>query len=830
MQDLRYGVRMLLNRPGFTAVVVLVLALGIGANSAFFSVVSAVLLRPVPWEDPERIVNVWETNLKRGEDNALVSAVNFLDWRDQNHVFEHVAGWRFLYLNLTGRGEPERVQGLTVSPSYFPLLRVNPALGRTFLPEEEQPGHGKVAILSYGLWQHRFGSDPGIIGQQIAVEGEPYTVVGVLPSDFRIFRVLNRELDIYIPLTLDHTQLSREGMTAESGTRGDSEQIMFVYARLKPGVLPEQARAEMETIYRRLEQEYPKTNSGQGVKLVSLPDQWSEGFRPTLLMLLATVGFVLLIACANAANLLLARTTVRQREMAIRAALGASRLRLIRQSLTESLLMALLSGAAGLLIAYWGIDLLNGLIPYTAVNRAGEFRLNLSVLGFTLMISLLTGVVFGLAPALQSSKVDLTESLKGGGKGAHSGARGGRLRNLLVVSEITLAMVLLIGAGLMIRSLLSLHAVDRGLDTDNVLTMQVFLPRAKYPGGRQVASFYQRVLQRVQTLPGVESAAAINYPPLGLISPTVPFIIEGRTPPTPEEAPVARYAVISPEYFRAVGIPLLAGRQFTEQDADEARGVVVISAGMADRFWPHEDPVGKQIKAQFPEMKAYWVPESKNLPLTIVGVVGNVKQDGIMGVPQDDLNLPQIYLPYLQNPSSIMHLIVRTPSDPTRWADTVRREVYAVDNDQPVFDIKTMDDVAAESFSRPRVLTSLLGAFAALALVLAAAGIYGVMSYSITQRTHEIGIRMALGAERRDILKLIVRQGMTLTLTGVAVGLIAAFAVTRVMSSLLYGVGATDPITFMGVSVLLTGVAFAACYMPARKATKVDPMIALRYE
>jgi putative ABC transport system permease protein len=821
---------MLLKRPGFTAVVVLVLALGIGANSAFFSVVSAVLVRPVPWKDPERIVNVWETNLKRGEDNALVSAVNFLDWRDQNQVFEQVAGWRFLYLNLTGRGEPERVQGLTVSPSYFPLLKVNAALGRTFLPEEEQPGHGKVVILSNGLWQRRFGSDPGIIGQQIAVEGEPHTVVGVLPSDFRIFRVLNRELDIYIPLTLDQTRLSRESRTAETGKRGDFEQIMFVYARLKPGVSLEQARAEMETFYNRLEQEYPKANSGLGVKLVSLPEQWSEGFRPTLLMLLAAVGFVLAVACANAANLLLARTAVRQKEIAIRAALGASRLRVIRQLLTENLLIALLSGAAGLLLAFWGIDLLNDLIPYTAVNRADEFRLNISVLGFTLLISLLTGVVFGLAPALQSSKLDLTESLKEGGRSAIAGAREGRLRNLLVISEITLAVVLLIGAGLMIRSVLRLHAVDRGLNTDQVLTMQVLLPKAKYTGDRQVASFYEQVLHRVQTLPGVESASAINYPPLGLISPTVSFIIEGRPPHTPEEAPVARYAVISPEYFRTVGIPLLAGRQFTEQDADETRGVVVISASMAHRFWPNEDPVGKQIRPQFPDMSAYWFPESNNLSLAIVGVVGDVKDDGIMGVPQEEINLPQIYLPYLQNPSSIMHLMVRTPADPMRWADAVRGEVYAVDKDQPVFDVKTMDEVVAESFSRPRILMLLLGAFAALALVLAVAGVYGVMSYSITQRTHEIGIRMALGAGQREILKLIVRQGMILTLTGLAVGLIGAFAVTRVMSSLLYGVGATDPITFMGVSVLLTGVAFVACYLPARKATKVDPMIALRYE
>lgn len=832
LQDLRYSVRMLLKRPGFTAMVVLVLALGIGANSAFFSVVNAVLLRPVPWKDPERIVSVWETNLKRGENSALVSAVNFLDWRDQGKVFEHVAGWRFLYLNLTGRGESERVQGLTVSPDYFPLLSVKAALGRTFIPEEEQPGHDKVVVLSHGLWQRRFGSDPNVIGQQITVEGEPYTVVGVLSSDFRIFKVLNRELDIYIPLRVDRAQLARNGMTAEdkTRTRSDAEQIMFVYARLKPGVSLEQAQAAMDTIYSGLEQQYPKSNTGLGVRLALLQKQWGEQLRPTLLMLFGSVAFVLLIACANAANLLLARASVRQKEMAIRASLGASRFRLIRQLLTESLLMALLSGAVGLLLAFWGIKLLNGLIPYAVVNRVDEFRLDLSVLGFTLMISLLTGMVFGIAPALQSSKLGLSESLKEGAGGATGGIRGGRLRDILVVCEISLAVVLLIGAGLMIRSVLRLHAVDRGLNPDNVLTMQVFLPKAKYPSGLQVASFYQRVLQRVETLPGVESASLINYPPLGLISPTVPFTIEGKAPPAPDEAPIAQYAVISAEYFHTMGIPLLSGRQFTEQDANENHGVVVISASMARRFWPHEDPVGRQIKPRFPEMRAYWVPESNNLPLTVVGVVGDLKQDGMMGVPQDQVTLPQMYLPYLQNPSSIMHLMVRTPSYPLRWAAAVRGEVYAVDNDQPVFDVKTMDEVVAESFARPRILTLLLGAFAALALSLAAVGIYGVVSYSVVQRTHEIGIRIALGAQQRDILKLVLTQGLTLTATGVVLGLIAAFAVTRVMSSLLYGVGATDLMTFAGVSVLLTGVALVASYLPARKAMEVDPTIALRYE
>ena len=813
-KDLLYTVRMLLKTPGFTATVVLVLALGIGTNSALFSVVNAVLLRPVPWKDPDRIVNVWETNLKSGDNRVLVSSANYLEWRDRNNVFESVAGWRFLYLNLTGRGEAERVQGLTVSPAYFSLLGVKAALGRTFVPEEEQPGHDKVVVLSHGLWQRRFASDPNLVGQQITIEAEPYTVVGVLPSDFRTFRVLNRELDLYIPLRLDR----------------DAEQVMFVYGRLKPGVSLEQAQAAMDTIYRALEQDSSKSNSGMGVRLVSLPRQWGEQARPALLMLLVSVMLVLLIACANAANLLLARASVRQKEMTIRAALGATRFRLVRQLLTESVLLAMLSGAAGLVLAWWGIKLLNGLISYAVVNRAEEFRLDASVIGFTLAISLLTGIVFGLAPALQSSRVALGESLRERAGGATGTVRGGRVRNLLVVSEITLAVVLLIGAGLMIRSILRLHAVDRGINTDNVLTMQIFLPNAKYPSGIRVASFYQRVLQRVQTVPGVESVSLINYPPLGPISLSVPFDVQGTTSPPADEAPVARYSVISADYFHTMGIPLLSGRQFTERDNDESEGVVVISASMARRFWPHDDAVGKQIKVHFPEMKAYWIPEANNLPLTIVGVVGDVNQGGMWGVSEEQPSPPQMYLPYLQNPSSIMHLLVRTPTDPARWTAAVRGEIHSVDIDQPVFDIKTMDEIVAESFARPSILTKLLGAFAVLALSLAAIGIYGVVSYSVVQRTHEIGIRIALGAQQRDVLKLILAQSMTLVVAGVLLGLIAAFAVTRVMSTLLYGVATTDAVTFAGVAVLLACVALAASYVPARKAMRTDPMVALRYE
>jgi putative ABC transport system permease protein len=814
-QDFRYGVRMIFRRPGLTVAVVLVLALSIGANSAIFSLVSASLLRPIPWLDPERIVSIHETNLEKGLDSQIVSPANYLDWKEKSQSFEQMAGWRFLYLNLTGRDQPERVQGLTVSASYFPLLGVRAMLGRTFLPEEEQAGHARVVVLSHGLWQRRFGADPKIVGQEITVEGEAYTVVGVLPRDFWVFRVLNRELDMYVPLGLDRSQLSRE------------DQSIFVYARLKDGVSLEQAESEMNALYRNQEQEEygETTRAGRGVRLVPLPKQWTERIRPTLLMLLAAVGLVLLIACANIANLLLARAAARQKEMAIRTALGARRLRLIRQLLTESLLLALLGGGAGLLLADWGTDLLNHLIPYTAVNRVGKFELDGRVLCFTLLITLLTGVVFGLAPALQSSKLDLTESLKEGG-GQTTGARGRRLLSALVISEVALAVLLLIGAGLLIRSSLRLQTMDRGLNLDHVLTMQIWLPRAKYAEGQQVASFYQQVLRRIEALPGVESVGAINFPPLAVQYTTVPFQIEGHAPQMPEETPTARYSIISSSYFQTMGIPLLAGRQLTEGDADETRGVVVISQSMAERFWPNDDPLGKRIQPQFPkQQKTFWMPESHNLPLTVISVVKDVKQEGI-----NDSHLPQMYLPYLQNPSSIMNLVIRTPSDPLSYAAAVRREVYAVDQDQPVFDIKTMETLMTESFSQPRVFAALLLSFAALALILAAVGVYAVMSYSITQRTHEIGIRMALGAQGSDVMKLVIGYGLRLVLPGVCIGLLGAFITTRILASLLFGVSPTDPAIFTGVALMLTAIALAACYIPARRAMRVDPMVALRHE
>jgi predicted permease len=834
LHDLKYAVRMFRTRTGFAAMVILVLALGIGINTAFFSVINEVLLRPIPWKDPDRIVSVWETT--KGNNSNLVSAANFVEWRQQTasdetptslRVFERVAGWRFLYLNLTGRDEPERVQGLTVSPDFFPLLNVNAEIGRTFISEEEKPEHDKVVILSHRLWERRFAGDLTIIGQPITVEGEPYTVVGVLPSDFHIFRVLNRGLDVYVPLRLDPAESARLG-TEQSKNSPDSEQVMFVYGRLADGVSIDQAQASMSAIYSGLEQQYSKSNSDKGVRLVRLRDQWTQQLRPTMLMLLLSIMFVLMISCANAANLLLARASVREKEMAVRAALGASRRRLVGQLLMESVMLAVAAGATGMMLALVGIKMLNRFIPYSVLNHANEFRVDTSVIGFTLIVSLATGVVFGLAPALQISRIDLSGSLKElAGNAMGKRLRGARLRNALIVTEIALAVTLLVAAGMMIRSVISLQTGNRGLNTENILTAQIFLPRAKYQGGADVSRVYREVLQKVQALPGVESAGLINYPPLGVISTTVPFEIRGQEPASADDTPTVQYSVISSEYFRTVNIPLLAGREFSDQDRDENHGVVIISANMAQRLWPNESPIGKQVTPRFPAMKAYWLPESNNVPLTIVGVVGDVNREGIAGTSPDQ-RLPDIYLPYLQNPSSIMHLVVRTPTDPLRWTAAIREAVYAIDKDQPVFDIKTLDEVVAESFARPRILMLILVAFAGLALSLAAAGIYGIVSYSVAQRTHEIGIRVALGAQRRDILRLVLRQVMSLSAAGLIVGSISGIVVTKMLASLLYGVSSTDPVPFGFVAVLLGVVAFVASYIPARRAMSVDPMIALR--
>ena len=810
-RDARYGARMLRRNPSFVAVVTLTLALGIGANTAIFSVVNSVLLKPLPFIDPNRLVIIWENDTKNRATNSPVSLSDFVDWKDQTGAFEQIAAWRFLYFNLSGRDEPERVQGLTVSASFLPLLGAQVQLGRTFLPEEEQIGRDKVVVLSDPLWRRRFGEDPSLVGQKIDIEGEPHTVVGILAPSFHIFRVLNRPLDIYVPLTFDRSRLNRR------------DHDIFVYARLKPAVTLDQAQSEMDVLYRRLEQEYPQTNSSRGARAVSMSEGFAGDIRPTLLLLLFAAGFVLLIACANVGNLALARAVARQREMAVRASLGASPWRLLRQVLTENLLLALLGGAAGAVVAFWGIRILNDLVPYQAVRRLHDFGLDTRVLGFTLVISLLSGVLCSIAPALRFAR--LKDLLKEAGRSSTVGLRTPRMASLLVISEVALAAALLCCAVLLLRSSLVLHGMPRGFNPDNVLTTQVWLPRAKYSNGHQVATFYRDVLQRIERLPGVESASAVNFPPLAIQYTTVRFTIDGHIPSPPDEELNARCSVISPEYFRTMNIPLLSGRPFNDRDADETHGVAIISASMARRFWPDSDPIGYQIRPQFTRQRYFWIPESRNLPLTVVGVVGDVRHEGLA-----DSNLPQLYLPYLQNPSSIMNLVVRTTSNPLRWANAVRSQVWDVDKDQPLFDTKTVEDIVADSFGRQDVLASLLGAFAAVALLLAAGGIYGLISYAVRQRTHEIGIRMALGAQSGEVLRLILRQGMGLTLAGLFIGLFGAVATASLLGNFLFGVKPTDPASFAAVALLLAGVAALACYIPARRATRVDLLVALHYE
>lgn len=809
-QDVRHGARMLRKNPGFTAVATIILAIGIGANTAIFSVFNSVLLKPLPFKEPNRLVVIWETSLKDRTTISPISSADFIAWKDQTRAFEQIADWRFLYFNLSGRDQPERVQGLTVSASFLTLLGAPVQRGRTFLAEEEQAGHDKVVVLSDALWRRRFGEDPHLVGQKINIEGEPYTVVGILGPKFQIFRVLNRPLDIYVPLTFDHSKLNR------------MDHDTFVYARLKHGATLDQAQSEMKVLYHRLEQEYPETNAARGARVISMSKGFVGDIRPILLLLLSGVGFVLLIACSNVANLALARVTFRQREMAVRGALGASPPRLVRQVLTENLLLAALGGVAGTVVAFGGIRILNDLIPYQAVNRLHEFGIDARVLAFTLVISLLSGLVSGAVPALRFAR--LKDLIKAAGGSSISGLREPRMARLLVIAEVALAVALLCCALLLIRSSLFLQGMPRGINTHNVLTTQVWLPRAKYSTSHQVTNFYRQLLQGIEKLPGVESASAINFPPLALQSIGVNFAIEGHPPSPAEKVLNARCSIISADYFRTMNIPLLSGRTFTDHDADESHGVAIISASMAHRFWPDSDPIGYHIRPQFTQQRYFWIPESKNLPLTIVGVVGDVRYDGLA-----DNNMPQLYLPYLQNPSSIMNLLVRTASDPLRLANAVRDQVWAVDKDQPLFDTKTMEDVVANSFVRPHFLASLMGALAAVALLLAGLGIYGVISYAVSQRTQEIGTRMAMGAQSGDVLRLVLRQGMGLTLVGLIIGLLAALATTGLLGRLLFGVKPNDPASFVSVALLIAGVALLACYIPAKRATCVDPIVALRY-
>ncbi|MGB7921783.1 MAG: ABC transporter permease [Pyrinomonadaceae bacterium] len=808
-QDVRYGMRMLLKRPGFTLVAVLALALGIGANSAIFSVVNAVLLRPLPFDDPERLVVVWEKRPRQNRDAVPASPADFVDWQKQNQVFERMAAHMPRAFNLTGAGEPEQIVGQLVTADFFSVLGVKAAEGRTLLAEVDRPGGERAVVISHALWQRRFGGDRSLVGKSIRLDDEGVTVVGVMPPAFQY------------PEGDSEMWVASRAVVPEASLPGNPDPLTIrslhylnVIARLKQGVTREQAQAEMETISGRLEQQYPNENTGHTSRVVSLHEQLVGDVRPALLVLLGAVGFVLLIACANVANLLLARATARQKEMSIRTALGAGRLRLVRQLLTESTLLSLMGGAVGLMLALWGVDLLVALSPED-LPRLKEISLDGRVVGFTLSVSVLTGMIFGLAPALQASKQDLSGALKESARGASSGIGRRRTRNLLVIAEVALALVLLVGAGLMVRSFWRLQQADPGFNPQNVVSMELSLPSSKYAKEEQMADFYKKVIGRIETLPGIESVGATWMLPLSGQDAGSGFEIEGRPPSAPGEGQRSTFSSVTPRYFRTMGIPLIKGRDFNDQDTATTPGAVIINETFARRYFPGEDPLGKRMRRG-----------GENKPwLTVVGIVGDVKHLSLAAEPRTEF-----YLSSLQSPQSFMNVVVRTASDPVNLMAAIRQEVWAVDRDQPVANVETMRQLVANSVASARFNTLLLGVFASVAMILAAVGIYGIMAYSVIQRTHEIGIRMALGAGRRDILRMVVGQGMTLAVVGVAIGLLASFALTRVMSSLLYGVTATDPLTFAGVALALVVVALLACYIPARRATKVDPMVALRYE
>lgn len=802
-QDLQFGLRMLVKNPAFTIIVVITLALGIGANSAIFSVINTVLLRPLPYKDPDRLVMVWEDVPKMGFPRNTPAPANFIDWRNQNKVFEGMAAVAVLSINLTGIGEPERIDGLGVSGNFFSLLGVEPQLGRTFLPEEDQHGANRVVIISQGLWQRRFNSDNNIIGKTLTLNGESFQVIGVMPSQFKF---PSRESELWVPIAFDPEEASNRG-----------GHYLQVIARLKPGVTVQQAHSDMNTIAARLEQQYPETNTGVGSAVIPLHEQFVGDIKPALLLLLGAVGFVLLVACANVANLLLARAAARQKEIALRMAIGASRLRLIRQFLTESILIAAIGGSVGLLVSIIGVNLLKAFIPGN-ISQAQAITIDVKVLIFTLFVSLLTGLIFGLAPALQTSNFNLNETLKEG-KGAMAGSGNNRIRSLLVITEIAFSLILLMGAGLLINSFLRLRNVDPGFRSDNLLTMKVELPESKYPDKTRRSAFYTDLVHRVESLPGVRSAAVATNLPLTYNGDSIPIGVEGRPDPAPDQRPDVVTRIISPDYFRTMSIRLLKGREFSEQEEREnSTRVAIISETMARRLWQDEDPIGKRIKPGSTASTYPWI--------SIIGVAKDVRQFELSSDPR-----LQMYLPYTQ--ASFFEpraLVVSTNVEPSSLSATVRRTVWEIDKDQPVSNISTMEDIIYESVARQRFSTFLLCIFAAIAMTLAAVGIYGIMSYSVTQRTHEMGIRMALGAQKSDVLKLAIGQGLKLIVIGVVIGLAAAFFLTRLMSSLLFGVSATDPATFIVISLVLVSVGLFASYIPARRATKVDPMITLRHD
>ena len=804
-QDIRYAFRMLAKKPGFTIAAVLAISLGIGANTAIFSVVNAVLLRSLPYKDPDRLAVIFSNKQGAVRGSGSASYLDAVDWRKQSQSFEEMAMFHNAGYTLTGGGEPERINGARASAEFFPLLGVEAVEGRTFRPEEDKPGAERVAVISHELWERRFGRDAGLIGQKLTLDGQSYTVVGILPPHFR-FPVEVGDAEIWSPAVHDGEVIEQRGA-----------HYLKVVGRLKPGVTVGEAQAEMDAIAARLEQQYPDENTGRVVSLAPLYEHLVGSIRRSLLILLGAVGLVLLIACFNVANLMLARAASRAKEIAIRTALGASRKRVVRQLLTESLLLAIIGGGAGLLLALWGIELLIALGP-TDIPRLNDISIDGPVLWFTFAASVMTGIIFGLAPALKASKPDLNESLKEGGRGTSENFNRHSLRNTLVVAQMAFTLMLLVGAGLLVKSFLKLQQVDPGFASpENVMTMRISLP-SRYEENEQSAAFIKQVTERVGNVPGVESVGAISVIPLAGTNIRTTFNIKKRPFPANQEPPIELRAV-TPNYFRAMGVPVLKGRPFNEQDVKGKPGAIIISDTMARQYWPAEDPLGQVVSI------GVSVSENEPTEWEIVGIVGNVKHFSLDTEP-----VPEMYVPHAQQPWTSMTLVARSQSDPRALIDPIRSQVLAVDHDQPVSNIRTMGEVVASSIAQQRFYMLLLSLFAVMALVLAAVGIFGVMSYSVTERTREIGIRMALGAQTRDVLRFIVGQGVMLAMIGVVIGLAGALLLTQFMAKMLYEVKAFDPVTFIVISLLLVGVALLACYIPARRATKVDPMVALRYE
>jgi putative ABC transport system permease protein len=803
LQDLRYGFRSLLRNPGFCAVAILALALGIGPNTAIFTMVNAVLLKPLPVPEPDRVVMIWGTLLKSGFDQLPVSAADYLDWKQQARSFNQMSAAFAMPeygLNVSGAGDPERVPAALASKEFLPALGITPIAGRNFLPDEDRPGGRPAVLIGNALWQRRFHSDPAAIGRTLTVDGIPRTIVGVVPHELAEMVAA----DLWLPTAIDPNTLERQNHN------------YGVVARLKPGVTLAQARAEMTGIAQRLERAYPASNTGFGIAMFPMAEMFTGRIRPVLLILLGAVGLLLLIACANLANLLLARAASREREIAIRGALGAGRRRIVRQLLTESLVLALAGGGLGLVLATWGVRLMRGIVPdmFPMLQHMG---VDLRVLAFTLGISVLTGLLFGLVPAWRSSRMDLNTTLKEAAGRSESAGGSNRIHSFLLASEVALAVLLSVSAGLLVRSFARVMGVDPGLRTENILTMSLSLPQVKYDTPVKRTNFYKNLTERLETLPGVRSAGAVTFLPLrvSILSFRVgvnSFTIEGRPPVTADRQPQADFRMATPGYFNTMGIALRKGRLFSQHDDLDAKRVVLVNESMVRKHFAHENPLGQRI-----------VMGGK--PVEIVGVVADAKLYGL-----DTPVEPAIYVPHMQRPGDSMAVVVRTQGDPATVADSVRREIRKLDPEQPISNVRTMQQVLSDSLMLRRAAMLMITVFASLALTLATVGIYGLTAYSVSRRTHEIGLRVALGASQPQILRLVVGRGLITSLIGAAIGVAAAFQLTRALSGMLYGVTSTDPLVFAGVPLLLVAVSVIASLVPARKAMRVDPLVALRYE